>query len=132
MLVLFDGQCGLCDVLVRGLIRRDRQGRLVFAAQQSEAGKHWMERSGAGPETVVAIAGWESAQPRVLVRSSAVLAAGRLLPMPWSLLAAVGQRVPAGLRDAAYRLIARLRHRIWGRRQRCPLLIPADRNRFLE
>lgn len=38
MIVVFDGQCLLCNGWVQFLLRQDRRGRLRFASIQGEAG----------------------------------------------------------------------------------------------
>jgi len=50
-IVLFDGECNLCDGLVQFLIQRDATGeRLRFAAQQSEAGGTLLAERGMGSD----------------------------------------------------------------------------------
>ncbi|MFR0656769.1 DCC1-like thiol-disulfide oxidoreductase family protein, partial [Pantoea sp. SIMBA_079] len=46
-------------------------------------------------------------------------------------LAVVLRVLPRGLRDAGYRLLARSRYRLFGRRASCMLPPPAARDRFL-
>lgn len=69
---------------------------------------------------------------RILVRSSAVLAAGRYLGGAWAMLATLGGLAPRGLRDALYDRFARNRHRLSGRTDRCLLPTPEERARFLD
>lgn len=47
--VLFDGVCNLCNGLVTFLIPRDPDGRLQFAALQSDAGQELLTRHGLPP-----------------------------------------------------------------------------------
>ena len=49
----------------------------------------------------------------------------------WKVLAGVFSVVPRGLRDAAYDFIARIRYRIFGKRDElCPIVPPDLRARF--
>jgi predicted DCC family thiol-disulfide oxidoreductase YuxK len=142
LLVLFDGQCGLCNRAVRWLMRRDRWYRLRFAPSGSAmtAGlieRHradaasWGPESGKGPSTILVVSDLGAATEQVLARSEAVLALLNALPQPWKALGAVLGWIPRPLRDAGYRLIARWRHRIWGRLEICPVLSDEERERFL-
>ncbi|MEO1009336.1 MAG: thiol-disulfide oxidoreductase DCC family protein [Planctomycetota bacterium] len=127
-IVLFDGICGLCNGLVDFLLRKDRHGRLRYAALQSDAGAHLLERTGVPPEadTIVVVRGG-----RALLRSDAVLAIARELGPPWS-LAGVLRVIPRPIRDLAYRVIARNRYRVFGTRDTCRRPTEAERSRILE
>lgn len=116
--VLYDGACGLCHASVRFVVARDRAGRFRFAPQDAAT---------ADPSTVVVL----SADGRRLVRSAAVLYMLSRLGGGWPLVAALGRLVPRPLGDAAYRAIARVRHRLFRQPQGlCPVVPPHLRDRF--
>lgn len=129
-IVLFDGHCTLCSGVVDFLIRRDTRGRLRFAPLQSDAGQRLLRSHGIPmpdePDTMVLIEGG-----RALVRSSAALATTRYLRFPWP-LSQVCFVVPAILRDAVYKVVARNRYRWFGKSERCRVPTPELRARFLE
>jgi predicted DCC family thiol-disulfide oxidoreductase YuxK len=136
LLVVFDGRCGLCNHVVRWLLRRDRAGRLRFVAAESEAGSEWLVRSGSArqgltPESIVVMAGADSTDERFFTHTDAVLAVLRVLPGVWPWFARGARLVPRPLRDVAYRMVARYRYRIWGKLERCPLPTAAEKERFL-
>jgi predicted DCC family thiol-disulfide oxidoreductase YuxK len=114
--VLFDGECNLCTGAVRFITRRDPGGRFRFAPLGSEAGR--VALAGVGEEgeaergTMVLIQGG-----RAYRRSDAALRVARGLRWPWPLLWGL-VLVPRRLRDRAYGLVARNRHRWFGRRER--------------
>jgi predicted DCC family thiol-disulfide oxidoreductase YuxK len=125
LVVFFDGACGLCSGLVRFLLARDG-GACRFAALGSAPALAMLGPvAGQCGDTLVVLAGQD-----VLTQSEAVLALARVLPAPWSWAAGLGV-VPRTWRDAAYRLAARNRHRLWPRRA-CPLPTPDQRQRFLD
>ena len=72
----------------------------------------------------------DSRPERVFVRSEAGLRVARYLGGPWR-LAAVARLVPRVLRDAAYDLVARHRHRLTRDTDRCVIPPAAARERFL-
>lgn len=128
-MILFDGECNLCNGAVLFVIRRDPRVRFRFAALQSHAGRSLLERAGAGeglPDSIVLVA-----DGRVRTKSAAALAIARRLGLPWALLA-VFWLVPFPLRDVVYDWIARNRHRWFGRRAECMVPTPALRARFLD
>jgi predicted DCC family thiol-disulfide oxidoreductase YuxK len=135
VLVIYDGQCGLCSRTVRWLLRRDRHARLRFIAAESPRAAGLIARSGIAsspgtrPSSILAVHDAETPQERIDSRSEAIRTVLRELPQPWPFAAAALGLVPRSLRDLAYQLIARLRHRLGPRS--CPAFTPAERQRFL-
>jgi len=132
--VLFDGYCGLCDGLVRWLVRRDRRRVLRYGPLQGEAAGRVRERHPDLPgadETFVLVEAPGTTEERVRTRSDAALALVAALGGPWR-LAATARIVPRPLRDAVYRFVARRRHRWWGRLESCRLPAPEERELFLD
>ena len=134
-LVFYDGVCGLCDRLVRFLLARDRRGTFRFAQLQGELARRELEPRGFDPtdlETVIVIANWGTRDARVLARSRAVLHALVQLGGVWRWLARAGGVMPTAVADAAYRGGARIRYRVFGRFEACPVPRPEWRTRFLD
>ena len=129
MIVVFDGQCLLCNGWVQFLLRHDRSQRIRFASIQSAVGQQLLAWAGLrveGLQTLLVIDGERSWQ-----HTAAILRVLHALGWPWR-LAWVGWLVPAPLRDALYRWVARNRYRIWGRSATCMLPAPEHRARFRE
>ncbi len=133
LLVVFDGHCGLCDHVVRWLLKRDRGDKMRFSPQTHPAVRDLLQQRGvtALPETVLVIESAGTPAERVFDRSDAVLRCLKELGGPWSLLATIGSWLPRGLRDWAYRVVARNRYRIWGRRAECRIPQAGEREHFL-
>lgn len=126
-IVLFDGVCNLCNGVVQFIITQDKAGVFQFASQQSEIGQALLEAHQLpAMNTVVLIDG-----VKVYTRSDAVLEIMKRLPTPWSWLGGL-KIIPNFLRDAVYKLIARYRYNIFGRREACWLPTPELRARFLD
>ena len=128
-LVLFDGECNLCNGAVQFLLRRDARARLRFAALQSAAGRSALARAGVLgklPDSIVFVH-----RGRVRVKSAAALAIVRQLRWPWPLLSAAWL-VPYPLRDVVYDWIARHRYRWFGVQKDCWVPTPELRARFLD
>lgn len=149
LLVLFDGHCALCHASVRWLLRRDRRDRLRFSPSDSDAARSILAETisvddfqanasltpveFAAPGTILVLSPPDASQqsPRLLMRSTAVLACLAELDSPWPQLAALARHIPLPLRDSAYRLVAHLRYRLARRYDTCPLPPPQHRHRFL-
>jgi predicted DCC family thiol-disulfide oxidoreductase YuxK len=85
------------------------------------------ERRATLPDSLVVATG----EGQLLTRTAAVLYLARRLGGLWRLLAGLGAFVPRSVADAAYDLVARLRHRLFRKpTDSCPL-VPAElRRRF--
>ena len=129
--VLFDGDCGFCSAAVRWTVERDPLARLRFAPLRSAAARRAVAL--ADPDTDF------DALPDALVLvdrgvhtgSTGVLRMARHLRPPYPALA-LALIVPRPLRDAAYRVLARNRHRWFGHAGECPLPPPDLASRLLD
>ncbi len=136
-LMLYDGLCGFCNWSVRWVIKRDRHDRFRFVPQQSAIAeavlaRHGVERpTSIGAESVYLVVDYERPSEQLLCRSDAGVQTLRLLGGGWELAGRVLGAVPRFLRDGVYSLIARIRFRIAGRYQSCPLPSAGERAKFL-
>lgn len=127
-IVVFDGVCALCSGWVRFLLRHDRRGVFRFAAMQEPVGRGLLIAHGIDPDDPVSFllvdksTGWHD--------SDGVIEVLRRLGGAWR-LAGLLRIIPKRPRDAAYRLLARNRYRVFGRRDSCMLPRPEARDRFL-
>ena len=129
LIVVFDAQCLLCNGWVRFLLRHDRRGVFRFASIQGRTGQallHQAGLQGTGLQTLLLVDGAHSWQ-----HSGAILRILHHLGWPWR-AAWLGWVVPAALRDALYRLIARHRYWLFGRSETCWVPPPEVAARFLD
>ncbi len=131
-LVLFDGYCGLCDRTVQWLLRHDSEGRLRFAPLQGDTAALVRARHPEIPTELDSLlyVEREDGVEQVLWRSRAVFRIARQLPGAVRLLSWLCI-LPRFLTDLGYRLVARMRHRLWGRLEACRVPGPGERARFL-
>ncbi len=134
--LLFDGECGLCNRCVRLLLRLDRAGRLRFAPLQGPSAQAYLKLRGLPTEdfdSLVFVPDWGRREEQApLMRTNGVLAALRLGNGWARALAACLGVFPAAWRDAGYKLVARWRYRIWGEWQPRPLARPEWAERFFQ
>lgn len=127
-IVLFDAKCVLCSANAQFILTHDRARRFRLAAMQGEVGTALFRQHGMDPEDPDSILLIEG--DTVLCDSDAVLGIYTRLGWPWR-IAGLAKILPRALRDPVYRLIARNRYRIFGRRETCWLPRPEDRDRML-
>jgi predicted DCC family thiol-disulfide oxidoreductase YuxK len=127
-ILLFDGHCNLCSGLVQFILRHDRQGRIKMASLQSEVAKGLLKKHNLGdalPDSMLLIG-----SGRYWVESDAALQLARELG-GWWMVFGLFRIFPRFVRDAAYRLVARNRYRIWGKSVHCYMPRPEWKDRFL-
>ncbi len=143
--LLFDGECGLCNRIVRGLLRLDRGGRLRFAPLQGSAAQAYLRAVGlptADFDSLVFVPDWTrregtarggggGARAAYWLRTDGVIAALRVVGGLAAALAGVLALFPVRWRDAGYRLVARWRYRIFGEWRPRPLARAEWAARFL-
>ena len=126
--IVFDAECILCVANAQFVLNHDRRGRFRLASVQNEAGLEIYRRFGIdpkNPDTMLVVE-----EGRVRRDSDAVLAICWGLGWPWRAMT-VFRVVPRPMRDAVYRLVARNRHRLFGRRETCWVPRPDQAERFL-
>jgi len=129
-LLFYDGHCGLCDRAVKFVLKHDRSGKAFrFAPLQ---GPTFESRIPAGqraalPDSIVVL----TVEGSLLTRSDAFIHIFKRLGGGWRILGGMLSAIPRPVRDSAYDFIARIRYRIFGKRDDlCPIMPPDLRARF--
>jgi len=126
-ILFFDGVCGLCNGSIDLLVTEDQSRVLRYAPLQGETAKAYLTAQQV--EDLDTFYLWEDG--KLLERSDAWIRVGVLVGGMWKLawfLAAV----PRPLRDGVYRLVARHRYRLFGKRDACRLPTADERPLFLD
>jgi len=126
--VLFDGVCNFCNATINFVIEHDKSGYFKFAPLQSEIGEGLMAEHGIDrieTDSVILVEDGVA-----YTHSDAALRISRRLDGVWSWAYAF-RVVPRAVRDAAYRLFAKNRYRLFGRQDACMMPTPEIRARFL-
>lgn len=127
-IVLFDGTCAFCEGSVRFIATRDPAGYLRFGASQSAAAGELLRRYGVDQDAARSIILIENDE--VYLRSTATLRIAGHLTWPWR-LAATLLWIPRPVRDAVYRVVASIRHRMAGSSNACEIPPPEIRSRMI-
>jgi len=132
--LFYDARCGLCNRVVRLLLRTDRAGRLRFATLQGEKGQAYLrlwDLPTQDFDSLVFAPDWSAPDrfaPRL--RTDGALAAAAAIGGVWRLITWV-RLLPVWVRDPVYRLVARTRYSLFGEYQPSPLPDPEWAKRFL-
>ncbi len=127
--ILYDGVCALCNWAVRFVLEHDPEARYRFAPLHSDAAITVLaevQTVGELPDSVILVE-----DGVVLTRSAAAFRVLAQLRTIWRVVL-VFRVLPTGVTDGVYDLIARIRYRIFGRYDSCPIPTPEQRKRFLE
>ena len=130
-IVLYDGECGLCQHSVQWLLDHDRTGMLFYAPLQGETAAELLAsvQLPDGLDSIIYVSESEGSMS-VEWYSTGILQLLRLLPLPWS-LGRFFLWVPKFIRDGVYRFIARNRIKWFGNADSCRLPSVDEVSRFL-
>lgn len=128
-LIIFDGVCNFCNASTNFIIRRDPNAIFTFTSVQSGTGTKLLNDLGLDPNdpnTFVLIQNGE-----VFLRSNAALEISKYLTRAWPLIFYL-RFIPVIIRDSVYKLVARNRYKIMGKRDVC--MIPSEdiKARFID
>ena len=123
--ILFDGVCNLCDHFVSFLMKQDSQHLFYFSSLQGETARRQLLASDLSPESLVF-----SDHGTVYHRSTAVLRVMILLGGVYKFLAYIMLLFPLSIRDAVYRLIAKNRYTLFGKKDFCRLPTEDEKKYF--
>jgi predicted DCC family thiol-disulfide oxidoreductase YuxK len=131
-LVFFDGECGICDRMVRFLIKADKYKKLQFAPLQGETAKKFLvglPKRYRGEDTIVLLENWNKDERRFYILGKATLRIFWLLG-GWWLLIGWFSFVPGVFYNWIYRIFARHRHQLFPLKE-CGLTEALHKDRFL-
>jgi predicted DCC family thiol-disulfide oxidoreductase YuxK len=127
-IILFDAECVLCSANARFILERDHAAVFRLASIQGDVGQALYRKHGMDPNDPISMLVVEG--DRMRRDSDAVLSIYERLGFPWSLVR-IFRIVPSWLRDPIYRLVAKNRYRIFGRRDSCWIAPEHYRDRIL-
>jgi predicted DCC family thiol-disulfide oxidoreductase YuxK len=128
-LVVFDGECLMCNAGMQFIVKRDPQARFRFATLQSELGQRLAQGAGVASEgreaTMLLVeSGKLYARSDAVLRIARGLGVGAVERWAFRSLSMLGRLMPRWVRDLAYAQVARNRHRFGLTSETCWL--PSD------
>jgi predicted DCC family thiol-disulfide oxidoreductase YuxK len=132
--LLFDGECRLCNAVVHFMLRHDHQGTLLFAPLQSLPGQEFLHAKGLPADefdSLIFVPDWAGrAQGTYLSKTTGALAAFSEIGTPWSRLTLL-RYIPVWLRDGIYTGVSRTRYALFGKYKPPAFSDPSWEKRFL-
>ena len=125
--VFFDGVCGLCNAFVDFVMARDREQQFHFAPLQGQTAAGIVREADRTSLKSVVFAD----KSGTYLKSSAVIRVLWQLGGFWAFAAGCMWIIPRPVRDVGYGLVARLRYRLFGKREACRMPTPEERSRLL-
>ena len=134
-LILYDGECGLCDHVVQFLLDKDKKQVLHYSPLQGNIATEIIRENTELQKLdsilyVRTTTKHDKKNLEIFWHSSAVIEICKILPFPYSLMRFLFL-CPKFIRDWGYRFIARHRLRFFGTVDACRLPTPSERSRFL-
>lgn len=124
--ILFDGVCNFCNSSVNFIIEHDKKGYFKFAPLQSEIGKTLVDKFGLNDvDSIILVE-----DDKAYTHSTAALKFIKHLDGIWS-WAYIFIIIPRPIRDFFYKLFAKNRYRLFGKKEVCMMPTPEIRSRFL-
>ena len=130
IVVFYDGDCGFCHAAVKFLLKRDRAGVFAYAPLHGETFNNGLPEPMRNdlPDSLVIL----RPNGTVYTLSTGVLYAATRLGGLYTIAGHAGLLIPAWIRDAAYRLVARVRRKLFAAPSAsCPIVPRELRGRFL-
>lgn len=126
-IILFDGECNLCDAAVQYIIKYDKSDVFRFVSLQSELGQRILKHIGIQSDKMDSIVLYE---PGIAYyyKSSAALEIAKNLQGIFT-LATLFRLLPSGIRDLLYDYVAKNRYNWYGKKESCSVL--TENSRFL-
>lgn len=126
-ILLFDGECNLCNHSVQWILLNEQIPAIHFCSMQSASGTKLLNDYGfkAMPETLVLIE-----NETVFIQSDAVLKIAKKLNWKFKWLSWF-VFIPKSWRDGVYNFVARNRIRWFGKNESCFLMKPEWKGRFI-
>lgn len=127
-ILLFDGECNLCNGSVQFVIERDKKGKVKFCSIQSETGEKLMSKHNIPNNYLASIILIEN--NKIYYKSTAALRLSKHMDSLWpSLFAFI--IIPAFIRNWVYDFIAKNRYKWFGKTETCWIMTPELKDRFL-
>jgi len=126
-IILYDSICKLCDYSIGFIIKHDRKENFYFVSIGSSLGKELILKYDLKDvDSLILIS-----NDKAYIYSDGVLNIAKGLDS-WHRYLYIFRFIPKKLRDIIYRIIAKYRYRIFGKKTYCTMPNPQIEKRFLD
>ena len=125
-IIIFDGECNLCSNSVNFIIARDKEKYFKFLSLQHPKAEELLKgKIDFRPDSVILIE-----DNNAYIRSRAALKISAQLTWPWKIVSCL-RILPSFLLDPLYKIIAKNRYKLWGKRDQCMIPSAEIEDRFI-
>jgi predicted DCC family thiol-disulfide oxidoreductase YuxK len=128
-ILFYDGVCGLCNRLVQFVLLNDQQKIMQFAPLQGETAEGYVYCLPASIQSLNTIVYFYPLSGKVYTKSSAMVRVLWDMGGKWRFLSILLWCVPFLIRDLGYWFVAKIRYRLFGKKESC--YIHPDLDHFL-
>ncbi|MFT4575325.1 MAG: putative DCC family thiol-disulfide oxidoreductase YuxK [Polaribacter sp.] len=128
-IILFDGVCNFCNLIVLKIIKHDSKDLFVFTSLQSETGKEITNHLNIDTSKIDSIILFET-ENNFHIKSNAALRIMQLLGGFWK-ATALFKILPVSFRDSIYNYIAKNRYSWFGKKDTCMIPSPRIKSKFI-
>ena len=125
-IILFDGVCNFCDGSVNFIIKKDTKNYFKFTPLQSDAGKKFVATFDLHDLDSVILVEDDKAYTHSTAALRIAKRLGGILSVTYALII-----IPKFIRDFFYKLFAKNRYRLFGKKDECMIPTPEIRAKFL-
>ena len=129
-IILFDGVCNLCNFFVQFVIKNDTEDIFRFVSLQSELGKSMMSNSNYNTFTLDSVVLYNVDSKNYKIKSAAVFEILSDLNR-FICLVKIVSFFPVRWSDFFYKIIARNRYLLFGKKDQCMIPTPDIISKFL-
>jgi len=123
----FDGVCTLCNSTIDFFIKKDKRKKFKYSSLQSNYAINSLDKKFTNDLDTVVL----KYNGNTYVRSQAILASLVILGLPYSLLGML-LIFPAAATDLIYKIIAKNRYKIFGKKETCRIPTEDQKDLFLD
>jgi predicted DCC family thiol-disulfide oxidoreductase YuxK len=129
-IILYDGVCNLCNGFVQFVIKNDTKDSFRFVSLQSESGKMIMSKSTYNSNSMDSVILFDVDTNTYKIKSGAVFEIFYTLNR-FIFILKLSSFLPLRCTDFMYKIIARNRYLLFGRKDQCMIPTPAISSKFL-
>lgn len=129
MVILFDGVCNLCNGFIQFVLKRDKKQEFQFASLQSTYGIALLNHLKLPTDTMETVIVFDG--QKIFTESDAVLKIVHSFGGLWK-CTTIFSLIPRFIRNGVYRLVAKNRYKLFGKRDQCMVPTEDMKGRFVD
>jgi len=126
-IVFFDGNCALCQFSVQFIIKNNKDNNIYFISQSSKIAKNFLKDNQLDNLDALIF----FSQNRIFTFSDAAIEIAKYLD-GWYKYMHILIYIPKPIRDTIYKIVAKIRYKLFSKKDSCMILSKEQSFRFLD